>query len=68
MPCLLSRSPNPRDHFRSPTDDGADVEQVVAGSEAELAATGGNVVPAGLGLLLVLAGGALIATRRVALK
>lgn len=52
----------------TPTDDGADDEQAVGGSEDELAATGGNVGPAGLGLLLVLAGAALIATRRIALK
>lgn len=48
--------------------DSADDEQVVAGSEDELAATGANVGPAGLGFLLILSGAAFITARRLALK
>ena len=55
----------------TPTDDdsdSADDEQVVAGSEDELAATGANTGPAGLGLLLILSGAAFVTARRLALK
>ncbi len=55
----------------TPTDDdsdSADDEQVVAGSEDELAATGSNTGPAGLGLLLILSGAAFVTARRLALK
>lgn len=48
--------------------DSADDEAVVAGSEDELAATGGNVDPAVLGLLLLLSGAAFVTARRLALK
>jgi hypothetical protein len=48
--------------------DTADDEQAVAGSEDELAATGANAVPAGLGLLLILSGAAFITARRLALN
>ena len=48
--------------------DSADDEQAVAGSEDELAATGANAGPAGLGLLLILSGAAFITARRLALK
>ncbi len=48
--------------------DSADDEQVVAGSEDELAATGANTGPAGLGLLLILSGAAFVTARRLALK
>jgi hypothetical protein len=48
--------------------DSTDDEQAVAGSEDELAATGANVGPAGLGLLLILSGAAFITARRLALK
>ena len=54
----------------TPTDesDSADGEQVVAGSEDELASTGANVGPIGLGLLLILSGAAFVIARRLALK
>jgi hypothetical protein len=48
--------------------DSADDEKAVAGSEDELAATGANAGPAGLGLLLILSGVAFITVRRMALK
>jgi hypothetical protein len=55
----------------TPTDDDSDSsddEQVVAGSEDELAATGANAGPAGLALLLILSGAAFVTARRLALK
>ena len=48
--------------------DSGDDEQAVAGSEDELAATGANTGPAGLGLLLILSGAAFVTARRLALK
>jgi hypothetical protein len=47
--------------------DSTDDDQVVAGSEDELAETGGNAGPAGLGLLLILSGAAFVTARRLAL-
>jgi hypothetical protein len=48
------------------TDQNEDSD--VAGSEDELAATGANFGPAGLGLLLILSGAAFVTARRLALR
>ena len=59
------------DDTDTPTVDDSgstDDEQVVAGSEDELASTGANTGPAGLGLLLILSGAAFVTARRLALK
>ena len=61
--------------YTFPTLDSLDCEVVdevedeeVAGAEDELARTGANVGPAGLALLLMTAGAALVTARRVALR
>jgi hypothetical protein len=43
-------------------------DEAVAGSEDELAATGGSAGPAGLGFLLILSGAAFVTARRLALR
>ena len=69
--CVADSTVGGTEDTDTPVDDdsdSADDEQVVAGSEDELAATGANTGPAGLGLLLILSGAAFVTARRLALK